>query len=61
MGEVHIVIFHFLIQIVQKNPFILFNPFHATNHLIYPLKTSENFSDALKGYRNGLLARDGLV
>ena len=30
-----------------------FNPFHATNLFLYPLKTSENlrFSDVFRGYR----------
>ena len=37
------------------------NPFHATGLFLYPLKITEiqRFSDVLRGYREGPVARNG--
>ena len=39
------------------------NHFHVNVLFLYPLKTSENqrFPDVFRGYRNGTLARKGLI
>ena len=42
--------------------FFIFNPFHATDFFLYPLKTSENlrFSDIFRGYRERPVTWNGL-
>ena len=42
---------------------IIINPFHATDLLLYPLKTSENqrFSDVFRGYQKRSVVRNGLT
>ena len=51
--------------IQKKNVFFVScnNPFQPNISFLYPLKTSENlwFSDVFRGYRNGILARKGLI
>ena len=43
--------------------FDLLNPFSTNISLLYSLQTSENFwfSDAFKGYRSGILVKNGLI
>ena len=42
--------------------FFIFNPFHATDFFLYPLKTSENlwFSNVFRGYRERPVTWNGL-
>ena len=49
-----------VIYIYRLLPTIFVNPFQAKVQFLHPLKTSKNFYDVFRGYRNLMLAWNGL-